>query len=580
MLATRHMLYIALGLIVIGFIGFVWNVLNLQGARNRGRHRQSGSGRREVDRKPLSRHERRLMREAERLMRAGNVQAAAQILESMGMMREAITALEMSGHINEAAKVLMRMQRPGRAGVVYARHNMWDKAMQCFKTADMPLEAAKCAREMGDHAMAAELFEKAGRNESAAESFESAGNLLRSGQLYVAAGKAERAMIAFAKHVQIARNVAAINFADADLAAIVAHLASGATDEPLIEVAVHRNKLIDVIQSLIATNRVNQAAALIPRATVDIGPQLMAGVSYQDGSSGRLAEAFGQAGLPKYAGMVLEQMSAFDRAGECFAQAGEQERAAYCFERAGLMDRARQVREQANVSHAPVADDGEERTSVVASAAPPPAAPASGDAPTIGTTKTRSVISLSLADDTPPPVITPASSPRPVVTPPPPPPPPPPSIVPSAAPRPAPIPIAINIGAPDEDRMAFDALPCCAELTADQRQSLWSIGTVTTAAPGITVYGDGSGSPSLFVLLQGHARVTYESDALTPKQVASGHIIGAGWFLESPIVPLRVEAEGSCRFFTVPKDTLERLMDRDGALARRLYKELTRAMAL
>lgn len=352
---------IALGICILAIVIGIWQVANARGYKGRGRRRsgsdrssggdrQSGGGassQRKSDVRQLSGAEKKLYQESQRLLAQGRIQPAARILEQLNMPREAIQALEDAGLIHDAAKILMRMGRPNRAGVVYARHGMWDHAAQCFKMANMPLEVAKCSREAGNWEMAAENFEKVGRFEDAADCFMQMNDLHRAARHYSSAGNKPRAMEMYNRLAKQAENLQAIEFHEEELRQIVDYLGEGHTDAGLAAVVVSRNKLTEVVLNLIGKGKVKQAAELFQRASSDIGPMLMAEVSYQTRAAEVLADVFLAVANYHYAGMVYERMSAFDRAGAAFEKAEDYERAAYCYERAGLDAKVRQLKEKA-----------------------------------------------------------------------------------------------------------------------------------------------------------------------------------------------------------------------------------------
>ena len=335
---------------LVGVAGFVWQLGNMRGANARGRRKRVEkviSGTRRSDRSKLSRHERKLYDQAEKLMQHGKIQPAAQILEQIGMPREAISALENSGLIHDAAKILMRMQRHNRAGVVYARHGMWEHGAKCFKMANMPLEVAKCYREAGDFAQAEEYFEKAGRLEDAADCCIQLNDLQRAGQLFIAAGQREKAINAYLKLIESQYNPTNMEFNDDEIRLMVDSVRNGDNLETRIpEILAVRNKLLDPINYLSKIGNPQIAANLLNRAGSDIGPALMAEVNYQDGSSEKLAAVFLIAKNPMYAGMIYERMESYEAAGDAFEAAEEFERAAYCFERASKDKKAKKARDR------------------------------------------------------------------------------------------------------------------------------------------------------------------------------------------------------------------------------------------
>jgi tetratricopeptide (TPR) repeat protein len=554
------MLYIAFGLIVVGFLGFVWNVVNLQGIRHRGRQRATPLGRRDADRKNMSLHDRRLVKQAEKLLRQGHIQAGAQILESLGLARDAINALEKTGHITEAANVLIRMQRPGRAGVVYARHNMWDKALQCFKMADMPVEAAKCAHELGDFKTAGEYFEMAGRGENAAESWVRAGDLTRASRLFLRYGNPLRAGQILAKIIETAGHAHGVEINNDELNALTTHVGQGHIAPGLIELLARRNRLAEAIKLLIAKGLVKEAGTAFASSPVDIAPQLIADVNYSDrASTEAMATMLASSSSPSYAGMIYERLNDFARAAECFERGGDNERAIYCWERGGNSERVNQLRKnpvspkakaaakhQFSVSDVTEANaDAGERTALLPSSDAPPSASAPK-----GVATGRQ--GLTLDDTSSAGFLAPRSAP----------------IIPSPS-----APASHDAHNP-EDHDLFLSLETLESLTLAHRDALFTEGSTFPVAAGKVVVGADTRGPGLFIVLKGRARVYMNNG--TEDTVAAGQFFGESWFVEDRPLPDRAIADADSRVFWIAKASLEGLMDRDGSLARRLYKDLTR----
>ncbi len=340
----------------IGFVVlFVVQMKNVRGVKHRGRRSSSssssssssGNSQRRTDQRTLSSPEKKLYTQARSLLQEGKAQAGARILEQLNMHREAIQALEDAGQIHDAANTLMRMQKPNRAGVVYARHGMWQDAAKAFKTANMPLEVGKCAREAGDFAMAAEHFEKTGRADDAGECWEKAGDLHRAARSFAQAGNAARSMALYDRLATTSKNLAAVAFLDEEVKAIFEHLTAGNSEPGLAEILMQKNRLPEAIRTLCAKGLLEPAASLVQRSATDVGPKLMAEISYQDGSAQCLAQVFEKTSNHHHAGVVYERLGTFAEAGAAFERAEDFERAAYCYERAGKDDKARPLREKA-----------------------------------------------------------------------------------------------------------------------------------------------------------------------------------------------------------------------------------------
>jgi tetratricopeptide (TPR) repeat protein len=343
-----QILILLLVIVVVSSVGAIWQFANLRGYQVRGRRRvnpaQAKSAQRGGDKRKLSPPEKKLYKEAQRMLREKKIPAAARIFEQLGMPREAIQCLEDARLIHEAASILLRMQRHNRAGVIFARHGMWIDAAQCFKTANMPAEAAKCFREAGDHDQAGTFFEAAGRFEDAAASYEQAGEFVRAARLLFLNNERAQSIRFYAKAGSNSRSVASLNIREDELDMLSAYVCAGNDDAPILNIITAYDRTAQVVLSLLKTNNINLATKLFKKSTVDVGPVLMADINYGDESAQKLAGMFLDADQHDYAGRVLERLEEFESAGNAFEKAGDYERASYCFERSGNKVRAKKLK--------------------------------------------------------------------------------------------------------------------------------------------------------------------------------------------------------------------------------------------
>lgn len=597
----RFWLYIAFFFILVGFSGFVWQVLNIQGSRLRGRRRSEG-GRRSSDKKKLSRNDRRICAQGRKLIAEGNLTQGAQLLESIGLTREAIDVLEKNNKIHEAAKILLRMQRPGRAGVIYARHAMWADAAQCFRLAHMHLEVATSAREAGNFAMAAEYFEKVQKFEPAAECYLECKNYHRAAKAFVSAGNRERAMEVYEKLCLDSEQLAKVEFRDSEIRMIKEFLEDGHASTALADILAARNHLADVVKSLIKKGKSREAGDLYVRSTSDIGPQLMADVNYADQSANNLAQMFLDIAKFSYAGMVLEQMGVFDRAADAFEKAEDFERAVYCLERAGgQKDRVKALR--LKLQQTPK----------------PPTAKPKANAFALGEDNSKTSEQEEPTQLNPAPGMTGFQTPpetaaapdrhiekRVIEAPPPPSPPSPPPAVPetpkaifslSAAEdshrfenpsiqKPAPhaeqlfTEIPTELIKADEARSAFHRSMFLEVLDFEQRNKLWALGEVVKFANDDVILDFDDEPTGLYTVLVGSVRCfrrnadsVYEID-----EIAESSSFGELWLLMEMPTSVRFVAGRDCRLHIIKREDFNGLLDRDGAIARKIYKGFTKIL--
>lgn len=350
-----QILILLLFIAVVAAVLAIWQLANMRGYKTRGRRRVASQSKseRHADKRNLSAPEKRLYKEAQRMLRENKIPAAARIFEQLGMPREAIQCLEDAKMIHEAASILLRMQRHNRAGVIFARHGMWADAAQCFKTANMPAEAAKCFREAGKHGLAGTLFEAAGRHEDAATSFELDGEFLNAARILFMNNMRPQSLRLYSKAATSTKDVSTLNIRDDELDMLVAYVAAGNDSQSLIKIIVGYNRIPGVLLSLLNNNNIDLAAKMYTKSKTDIGPGLMAETNYGDDSAKKLAEMFLTVSNFDYAGRVLERLEEFKEAAEAFEKGEEYERASYCYERSGNSAKVRDMKKLARSNPAP-----------------------------------------------------------------------------------------------------------------------------------------------------------------------------------------------------------------------------------
>lgn len=104
----------------------------------------------------LSPEGKKIHRQAEELVKLGDLRQAARLFVSIGFQRRAIDILEHNGFIDEACHILMDMKAVHRAGALYERNGMLLNAAQCYEQANHHVQAGKAY-----HAAAYELTDPA-----------------------------------------------------------------------------------------------------------------------------------------------------------------------------------------------------------------------------------------------------------------------------------------------------------------------------------------------------------------------------------------------------------------------------------
>ncbi len=321
---------IAALIILLSIAYLAWQMINSTLA-GRARREQK---KRKSDRRRLSGAEKRAYKYAQKLYQEGNFRGCSKVLEQLGMLRESINILEKAGLIKDAADVLVRIQRPNRAGFMLARYGMWKEAMECYKKANIPLEVGKCARELGDLPTAIPYFLEAGATLEAAECYLELGKHHDAARLFLKHKEHDRALDQYIHLVDSHPDIDKIDFSEDELNFIMRKLIEEKVDTRLADILVARKRMVKLMVELIRNNNLASASAAYLRNISDIGPELIAYKDFTRDENLLLGALFSNVGAYEYSGMVYERMTEFDRAGEAFEKGELFERAAYCFERA------------------------------------------------------------------------------------------------------------------------------------------------------------------------------------------------------------------------------------------------------
>jgi tetratricopeptide (TPR) repeat protein len=291
--------------------------------------------------KSLSTRERRIFEDAKILFSQGQTIEAAKLLERIGLAREAVNLLQESNQIDEAANILLRMGRPNRAGVIFTRHGKWEKAVECFKLANMPLEVARCARESGDIETAATFFLKAEHFSEAADCFAELGLIKKAARYNSKAGNNSKAIEQYITLIEDADRPAEINFEPEELDFLVDAVARGNTDIAFAQVLKANNRLTDTITSLVRYGNIQGAAKLHSLANRDIDQSLIEAAGISETAGKNLGELFRQLDKPTQAAKVFEKIKLMSEAAQCYEDAGSFKEAARCYKMANNNEKYR-----------------------------------------------------------------------------------------------------------------------------------------------------------------------------------------------------------------------------------------------
>jgi tetratricopeptide (TPR) repeat protein len=606
-LSTQYKIWLALLVTIFCVLAAVWQVSNFKGSRARGRRRKNPKEdtekKRYSDKRRFTSLEKKMLAEARKMLSKGKITSAARLLEQLGMHREAIQALEENGLIHEAAKMLMRLQRHNRAGVIYARHGMWEFAAQCFKIANMPLEVAKCSKEAGDHDMAAEYFEKAERFEEAADFHFISGSIRKAAELFLRGGVHVKAIVAYNKVGVEEKNLASLKFSPHEIDFICLSLENrdvlGSNIDGLVNILLTTDRTVRLLIKIIELGFTDQGTLIFKKSPIDLGPQIMSEISFQNSSSENFATVFVGAKAFNYAGMVYEKMQSFIKAGDSFEKAEEIDRAIYCYERAGvpvkvnfLKAKKKEIRPKKDSGHGnPFAmedtdpnfqssDEGNHRGKLK-DHHPKENLPFNSEESTRlvplitpdnqGQTLGRPESGLPTANENqifvvPPPPLSKKSSPDikgMVFT----------------------LDLDSNNGglaSGEDDRRIFCQTTFLADLNDEQRLNLWDLGTLRHVPKGEKILSYHEDPAGLYVILKGKVdcyKLVKESEVFLD-QMKPPDSFGELWLLtDSPSSVKFIAAEG-VTLRIIDRLQFIQLLDKDGAVARKLYKKLTSRLLL
>lgn len=618
-----QILIVLLFVAVVAAIGAIWQLANMRGYNTRGRRRTSPPGKaatqRQSDRQALTAPEKRLYKEAQRMLKENKVPAAARIFEQLGMPREAIQCLEDAGMIHEAASILIRMQRHNRAGVIYARHGLWNDAAQCFKTANMPAEAAKCFREAGNSAAAGQFFETAGRPEDAAACYEESGDFLKAARILFRNDHRSAALPLYSQAAGKQRDVRSLEMRDDELDVLVKEVSKGNDDTNFIRILIGFNRIGEVVLSLLQNGNVKLAGKLFSQSETDIGPMLMSEINYADESANRLADMFVDVSSFDYAGRVLERLEDFEAAAATFEDAGDYERAAHCYERAGNFPKARAAKSKGKsgqalprrgkqsprgFSLANIQDTGsndqdpgsEDSTAIVdisskIQSSPPPAPPApmkdtkatftprevKHTIPTPPQPEQLGIGKFSLSENieerTPPPAPRSVSNPTP-------------PRMPNTAknheegheqPEEHTRPVVTQPISIDDGKAAFHRAKFFADLDYRQKNKLWDIGRTLQLGASETILSYNDEPTGIYVIISGNVSCYKQvKDADTSvDQMGEAESFGELWLLADQPTTVKFVASVPTNIRVIDRNSFNELLDSDGSIARKLYKRFT-----
>ena len=506
---------------VLGIVVIFWLMLRAQ------------SKKRASDRRNLSSSAKKIYNQA-RKIGPRDPRSAARLLESIQLHREAIDLLEATGHIKEAANILGRLGRPNRAGKLYLRHGMWEAACKCFEKANMPKEVVRCARKIGNLKLAVKYLEQLQDWEQLADVYLEMGKHAEAAKLYVKINRPTEALRLYPIILDSVSDIKSLNFSSAEIALIKKSLVEGPSDPRLIDVLGDDGGLPEVIYEVIKRNATKKALDFYLRSPRDIGRELIGFDNLDKEENRRLAEMFDAAGSFEYAGMVFERIEMFREAGESFGNAEEYERAAYCFDRAGLKSRSVDMR------------------CMIAATGSPSAKKPAKKAPT-NDTGTRNPFLMEATQSE---FAQKAALPPPQ----------------EFQSKEDTNPLAQN---PSTYPPAFEHISIFSDLSSEQINQIWALGKECHYQPGENILKYGTIPDGFYFIMKGEVRC--ERQNKTDVMHAPG-IFGEFWLLIERPTEVQFSARTQVWVQRIDRDPFQSLLDKNGTIARKIYKKFTQRL--
>ena len=318
----------------------LWTIFNSKQAKSS----RKKSRKRKSDRVRLSATDKRIYRNAYEQYKKQNFKACAQLLESINYHREAINILEKHNQIHEAANMLMRMQLPNRAGYIYARNGYWKEAVDCFKLANLPEEVAKAAVRAGDKATAISYFIESENYHEAAEASSDLGRHKKAAELYAKINDHNRAIEEYTKLMASSPDLEDLEFSSAEIKIVSNYLISGKANEEIADILISQDKLLDSLIAIIRNGDIDYATKSIREVLKNLGPEIISLDSLSQGDLKKFANLLMNAASYEYAGILYERLEIFDKAADAFKFDQDYERAAHCYERANMKDKMTEMK--------------------------------------------------------------------------------------------------------------------------------------------------------------------------------------------------------------------------------------------
>lgn len=536
--------YLAGGCVLLVGSVFLW--------LRRPRKKTNYSARR-ADQHTLSGNQKHVFAQAQAMIRSGNVVGGAKLLESIGSHREAITHLEKEGYIKEAAGILLRLHRPNRAAHLYAQNGKYHEAADCFELAKMPLEVARCAREYGDWERAAKNFILANQNREAAACFDKLGNVRLAARHYVLANDDEEAIRCYRDLLNKNINLETLKLDEVEMSALRRYLSESRLDTPSVDRVLGQTNILDMLIEMVKKGKIKEATDLYLRCTTDVGPQLLAIQDLKQEENNHLADLFTLVSNFEYAGIVYERMNDFQKAGDAFARSEDFERAQYCYERGNIEHKVDEMRAKLQTSkpHRAANKNAASKFAAKTERLNPFFMNETNVESNLDSLQANEATVMVEAGDFGLHTVNPATG------------------LLELAPLHA-----------DENRVPFHKASFIEDLDYRQKNQIWEIGTPRRYETGKVILDFKADPEGVYFILSGKVtcykmiqnRET-KADSMEPPVT-----FGEFWLLVDYPSQVKFVAETSCEILVVERDRFNELLDKNGTIARKLYKRFTQRL--
>ncbi len=271
-------------------------------------------------------YNKRIFVEAKKQLKQKNPLKAAQIFESIGMIREAVKVLEHTGSIDAAARVLIKIRAVDRAGYIYARNKQWKKAAMCFEEAGKRQESALCLFEDQSFEAAMSIFVETEDYISAAECAEAL-NSNRFAAYYSLKSEQEEEACKFYHLLGVeTENLSELKLHSMEQDFLNRKVQGGFSGQGVIKLAAQTPKNSKLVLGLCEKHQVEILESVLGYLQESDLDLIIRNLNSDDSSSVFLADTLRKIGSFSFAGRVYELLKDFDSAASCYQSAGLDEK--------------------------------------------------------------------------------------------------------------------------------------------------------------------------------------------------------------------------------------------------------------